>query len=463
MFVRIGQASVGQTEPDLRPVCASLDMRMKLTQVRRTVHNVPFRTLSSTNRRPKGLRFKPLLSTFCFLFTAFCLPAGLAAERPKVRAVTAFVRLDRAHYQKQIGEALVVLRKAKATFEQAGYEVQSIRITTQPFPEYIRGIPREEALGFFREYDERARKEGFGAAIGPAMLHDADDPGQAELLGEILRTTKTLEASIVVAGEDGVHWNAVRAAAKLMKYVAERTPHSQGNFNFSATALVPPLTPFYPGSYHTGGGREFAVGLQSANVVGEAFASTPGPAAARQALEAALGEHGRAVEAIAHRVEKLSGWNYAGLDLSPAPLREISIGAAIEKFTGAKFGSSGTMTAAALITAALRAIPVKHAGYSGLMLPVLEDSTLAQRWSEGALTLDALLAYSAVCGTGLDVIPLPGDTSVERLERMIGDVASLAVKLHKPLSARLLPVSGKKAGDRTEFDDPFLVNAIIQR
>ena len=73
-----------------------------------------------------------------------------------------------------------------------------------------------------------------------------------------------------------------------------------------------------------------------------------------------------------------------------------------------------------------------------------------------------MLAYSAVCGTGLDTIPLPGDASQEQLEKMIGDMATLAVNLHKPLSARLLPVADKKAGDRTEFDDPFLVNATLQ-
>jgi len=95
-------------------------------------------------------------------------------------------------------------------------------------------------------------------------------------------------------------------------------------------------------------------------------------------------------------------------------------------------------------------------------LPILKDSRLTQRWSEGKLSVDDMLAYSAVCGTGLDTIPLPGDASQEQLEKMIGDMATLAVKLHKPLSARLLPVADKKAGDRTEFDDPFLVNATLQ-
>jgi uncharacterized protein (UPF0210 family) len=387
---------------------------------------------------------------------------ALAAERPKVRAVTAFVRLDRAKYREQIGETLAMLRKAKAALEQGGYEVEGVRITTQPFPEYARGLSRQDALAFFRDYDALAVKEGFDAAIGPAMLRDADNASRAELLAEILAQSKTLEGSIVVAGDDGIHWNAVRAAAKLMKYLEEHTTRSQGNFSFSATALVPPLTPFYPGSYLTGEGQEFAVALQSANVVAEALRSTREAAAAQKALESALGEHARTIENIAGNIEKQTGWKYAGLDLSPAPFKEVSIGAAIEGFTGAKFGSSGSMTAAALVTAALHAIPVKHVGYSGLMLPILEDSTLVKRWSERTFTVDQVLAYSAVCGTGLDVIPLPGDISAEQLERMIGDMATLAVKLHKPLSARLLPVAGKKAGDRTDFQDPFLVNAILQ-
>jgi hypothetical protein len=204
------------------------------------------------------------------------------------------------------------------------------------------------------------------------------------------------------------------------------------------------------------------VALQSANVVAEAFASSHDFGQARQALATALGEHAQAIEAIAQRVEKETGWKYEGIDLSPAPLKDVSIGGAIEKLTRAKFGSSGTMTAAALITGVLRELPVKHAGYSGLMVPVLEDSVLAQRWSEGTITLDALLAYSAVCGTGIDTVPLPGDVSVEQLERIIGDMASLAFKLRKPLSARLMPVKGKKAGDKTEFNDPFLVNAVLQ-
>ena len=186
---------------------------------------------------------------------------SFSAEKPKVRCITAFVRLDRTQYQTQVRDALVTLRAAKAAFEKGGYEVETIRISTQPFPEIISGLDDAEAIAFFKVYDKLAEKEGFDAAIGPAMLSDADDQRKVELLGEIIRSTNILNGSIVVGGEDGVYWNAVRSAAALMKTLSEKTPHSQGNFRFSATAMLPTDTPFYPGSYHMGAGRQFAVGL----------------------------------------------------------------------------------------------------------------------------------------------------------------------------------------------------------
>jgi uncharacterized protein (UPF0210 family) len=91
----------------------------------------------------------------------------------------------------------------------------------------------------------------------------------------------------------------------------------------------------------------------------------------------------------------------------------------------------------------------------------MEDKLLAQRWAEESYHTDDLLAYSAVCGTGLDTLPLPGDVSVEQLRRILGDVAALAWKWKKPLSARLQPVWGKKAGDKTEFGGQYLFNTIL--
>ncbi len=380
---------------------------------------------------------------------------------PKIRAITAFINLDRAQYKEQVADALKMLRRAQTTFESRGYQVQTIRIATQPFPEYTKGLTPQQAVAFFKEYDALAVKEKFAASIGPAMLNADDSAAQGELLGEILFNTKSLNATLVVAGEDGVRWNAVGAAAKVMKRL-EETEHSQGNFRFAAVAMVPPLTPFFPAAYHTGFGHQFAIALESANIVAAAFKDARDLGMARQRLIDALVSTAFDVEHHAGRVDQETGWTYMGIDLSPAPSGDVSIGAAIENLTTRPVGMSGTLTAAATITAALKDVKVKQTGYSGLMLPILEDTRLAQRWSEGHISIDALLSYSAVCGTGLDTVPLPGDISEEQLSLIIGDMASLAFKWHKPLSARLLPVLGKGWGEMTEFNDPFLLNAKLQ-
>jgi len=389
--------------------------------------------------------------------------AATVVAKPKIRAITAFVNLEREHYRVQISDALTMLKRAQTIFESRGYQVQTIRIATQPFPEYTKSLTPEETVAFFKEYDALAIKEKFAASIGPAMLKPGDGMEQAELLATIMSNTKTLNGSIVVAGEDGVHWPAVGAAARVMKELENSTEHSQGNFRFAAIAMVPPLTPFFPAAYHTGFGHQFTVGLESANVVEEAFANAPDIATARQRLTDLLAAAAFDIQGHAERIDTETGWTYMGIDLSPAPSGNVSIGAAIEKLTMQPFGSSGTLTAVATITAGIRDVKVKQAGYSGLMLPILEDPRLAQRWNQGRISLDALLSYSSVCATGLDTIPLAGDTSEEQLSLIIGDMASLAAKWHKPLAARLLPAKGKEPGELTEFDDPFLVNAKIQQ
>ncbi len=234
-----------------------------------------------------------LLVAIALLVFSPCLRAQekpMAQERPKVRAITAFINLDRAQYQEQVADAVKMLKYARTVFESRGYEVQTIRIATQPFPQYTKGLTTEQAVAFFKEYDALAAKEKFSASIGPAMLDAGDSEAQADLLSEILRNTKSLNASLVVAGEDGVRWKAIGAAAQVIKKLAETTEHSQGNFHFAAIAMVPPLTPFFPAAYHTGFGHQFAIALQSANLVAAAFRDVPDLATAKQRLTDALAQ-----------------------------------------------------------------------------------------------------------------------------------------------------------------------------
>ena len=146
---------------------------------------------------------------------------------------------------------------------------------------------------------------------------------------------------------------------------------------------------------------------------------------------------------------------------SPSLKNNESIVRAFENLGLGKFGGPGTLAISASLTRALRSLAIKKCGYSGLMLPVLEDRGLARNWGKGKLNITTLLACSSVCGTGLDCVPLSGDIPVKKVYALLLDVATLAIRLNKPLSARLFPVPGKKVGDRTGFNSPYLVDCEI--
>jgi uncharacterized protein (UPF0210 family) len=422
-----------------------------------------------THSRISFFRTAAVGTLFSLLFLSTSVAQNKAADKaaanpvqPKVRTITAFINIDRSRYQIDISDTIKFLKYARTVFESRGYTIQTLRIATQPFPEYTKGLSREEAIQFFKNLDGIAQQEHIVIAIGPAFLAGNDGDAQADLLAEILSNTKSLFGTVSVTKDDSINWPAVSAAARVIKKLSETTEHSEGNFHFAAIASVPPYSPFFPAAYHTGAGHQFTIGLESANTVAVAFQDAPDYQTAKRRLFDLLFEQTSAAEALAQRSDHEQGWTYLGIDLSPAPMRDVSIGAAIESLTRKPLGSSGTLTTVGLITSALKEIGVRKIGYSGLMLPVMEDSRIAERWNSGLVSMDTLLSYSAVCGTGLDTIPLPGDTSVDELIRIISDVATLSVKWNKPLSARLLPVAGKHAGETTEFTDPNLINVTVQ-
>jgi hypothetical protein len=191
-------------------------------------------------------------------------------------------------------------------------------------------------------------------------------------------------------------------------------------------------------------------------LVRQAFTGMKDPTQASERLRILLDEELHPVQQLARALADQAKRRYLGIDTSPAPARDSSIGSALETLTGEPFGSASTLQACAAVTAAVKSVGVSTCGYSGLMLPILEDPVLADRVSEGRIRISDLLLYSTVCGTGLDVVPIPGDVTTADLARLIGDVATLAVRLKKPLSARLFAVPGKRAGDRVEFADPML-------
>jgi uncharacterized protein (UPF0210 family) len=154
---------------------------------------------------------------------------------------------------------------------------------------------------------------------------------------------------------------------------------------------------------------------------------------------------------------------FKGIDfsLAPFPDQARSIAAAIESLGVDVFGGSGTVFATAFLTQAIRQANIPHTGFSGVMLPVLEDEILAQRAAEGRFSVNDLLLYSAVCGTGRVTVPIPGTTSPDEIAAIFLDLATLAVVLNKPLTARLLPIPGLAVGQKVTFDFEYFSSSRV--
>jgi uncharacterized protein (UPF0210 family) len=181
----------------------------------------------------------------------------------------------------------------------------------------------------------------------------------------------------------------------------------------------------------------------------------------RRALINAIEKHGKALARISK--SELSNTRFLGIDfsLAPFPAEAQSLGTAFERLGVPAIGLHGSLAAAAILTEAIDRADFPRAGFSGLMMPILEDATLAKRAAQGTLTVKDVLLYSAVCGTGLDTVPLPGDTTADQIVPLLLDLSALALRLDKPLTARLMPVPGKKAGDPTGFDFAFFANSKV--
>ena len=179
---------------------------------------------------------------------------AFAEARPKVRAITAFIRIDAAHMEAQVGEAVKFLNAAREEYKAAGFEVETIRVVTQPLADYTKGMKHGAALALLRKYGELAAKLGFSPNLGAVQLTEDDDRATVDLAIDVFASTK-VNGSLVVAAENGIHWKSIREAARLVKSVAAKSSNGAGNLNFAAIAMMKPFGPFYPGAYHAGGQR----------------------------------------------------------------------------------------------------------------------------------------------------------------------------------------------------------------
>jgi len=380
----------------------------------------------------------------------------------KIRSITCFINPSYPLNGQRLKVAGEFLQIARPAFIDAGYEVQSARLASVPFPRLLPHLNAGTLSNLAQQFETAGAELGFAyTSLGPALPEMPDSYG---LIPAALAATQNAFFSGLITTPDGrVSLSAVHQCASIIQDASGISQDGFANLRFAALANVPAGSPFFPAAYHQGDEPSFALATEAADLAVTAFSQADSLDEARNNLVRSMEAHGRSMTKIASEIERQSRVKFGGIDFSmaPFPSEERSIGTALERLGVPGLGVHGSLAAAAFLADTMDQADFLRAGFCGLFLPVLEDAVLSRRTAEGSLNVMDLLLYSAVCGSGLDTIPLPGDTSAGQLSAVLLDLASLSLRLAKPLTARLMPIHGKKAGDPTGFNFEYFANSRV--
>ncbi|WP_417222924.1 DUF711 family protein [Amphritea sp.] len=397
----------------------------------------------------------------------------------KIRTITTFISLsgDRHRWKEQIESAAFFCGKLTSIFQKYGYKVQTNRIVTNPFGKYLNTESIESArddLSYLNNILHNLKSSDIRIrfAVGEAQTNH-----EISLVPELIKEFGDLCNVCVNVGLDknGMLDNEkITKSAEAVKTISEITPRGEGNFNFTVNFNCDPLIPYFPASYHqTELGNRFVIGLETpdllVNVLSETNKNTHFTNHNEQynhyytVMSEALQYHVSAINSIIDLADLGNHFKFSGFDSSAAPSKDCeSMTTVYEKMGVEYFGASGTVEASSLLTKVFKSLQgVDLVGFSGLMLALTEDTGLAAGTLKSNYDIRSLLTYSAVCGIGLDTVPIPGDTSIEKISALMRDTGTMAFRLDKPLTVRLFPVPKLNAGDLTVFESDDLCNCAV--
>jgi uncharacterized protein (UPF0210 family) len=303
---------------------------------------------------------------------------------------------------------------------------------------------------------------GYSAPVHKGMC--LSDQILIEGLPEALGSTERVCASIAVASsKSGINMDACLMVAKALRELAFRHPEREG---LDCGRLVifcnqPEDNPFVAGAMCGPGEPEVAIniGVSGPGVVRSVISKMPDAPLHEiaEAIKATAFKITRAGELAGRQVSKRLGIPFGIVDLSlaPTPARGDSIAEVLQAMGLEQVGTHGSTAALALLNDAVKRggamASSRVGGLSGAFIPVTEDMAMARAVESGALTLPKLEAMTAVCSVGLDMVAVPGSTSVETLAAIIADEMAIGMINNKTTAARLIPVPGKGPGEWVDY------------
>lgn len=372
-------------------------------------------------------------------------------------------------YDKLTSAAQNLVPTADQLEREYGIPIVNKRISVTPIAEICAAATAQDLSPIARAMDKAAAEVGVDFIGGfSALVHkgaSAADNKLMESIPEALATTERVCASVNVGStRAGINMDAVLKMAGIIKKSAELTADKQcigaGKLVVFCNAVED--NPFMAGAFHGSGEADSVVnvGVSGPGVVNAVLRGISPDAditSIAEAIKATAFKITRAGELISREASKRLGVQKGILDLSlaPTPAESDSVAEIIEAIGVGQCGGPGTTAALAMLNDAVKKGGVMASssvgGLSGAFIPVSEDAGMIKAAEDGALSIEKLEAMTCVCSVGLDMIAVPGDTSVETIFGIIADECAIGMINNKTTAVRLIPAIGLGVGDQLDF------------
>ena len=377
--------------------------------------------------------------------------------------------VSRKVYDRMTSAAENLVPVAEQLEREFGIPIVNKRISVTPIAE-ISAAVQEHDLSPIAQAMDRAGKEvgvnfvgGFSALVQKGASRA--DIKLMESIPQALATTDFVCSSVNLGStRAGLNMDAMLKMAGIIKKTAEATADKQcigaGKLVVFCNAVED--NPFMAGAFHgSGEGDEVInVGVSGPGVVRAALASLPEDAdmtAVAETIKKTAFKITRAGELMAREAARRLGYQKGILDLflAPTPARGDSVADILEAIGVGQCGGPGTTAALAMLNDAVKKGGVMASssvgGLSGAFIPVSEDAGMIRAAEAGVLSLEKLEAMTCVCSVGLDMIAIPGDTTVETIFGIIADECAIGMINNKTTAVRIIPAIGLNVGDRLDF------------
>jgi len=386
-----------------------------------------------------------------------------------IRSITLGIDWLKKNKQELITSTNNFIEKANRLFADENYKVRTTRLSLPTLNCELK-ITRAGANSIIRSISELCNEIGIRWFCVPISFFKNDNRKERySTILEIARRYKNAFINLIVAENQEISFTGIADASRLVRDVSKLSNNGLDNFRIGISCNCHPHTPFFPFARHEGDDG-FSIALETTGLFLKILVSKSKPVKLtelQQLLIDKLSERLRSVDEIGRKIEEITSVKYNGIDasLAPFPDGENSVGKIVELLGVREFGNHGTIFFTAFLTniikTAIDKSKIKPAGFNGVMYSLLEDDYLAQNNNHRSFTIDSILAYSTMCGCGLDMIPIPGNAFEEEIAALILDTATLSTKLNKPLGVRVLPIPMKSANEFTEFNYDFLVDTRV--